>query len=518
MKGRLVSMLLFASLLGGNILSTYSVFAEGNSVDISKEVKTFEFSNQILNKLNEIEQLTRKAENSKRVEDLDSAISAFMDIHKLIKDNDVNAHKNGDKFDDLYLKIREMLYNLPTNIRNKKIVDFQQKLCNCLKTKIWTFYNEYLYYTESTNTIPEIQNQLIKAISDYNQAKMPEKGKENSISKEANKDNGLLPNAPNMKDINKPKPIKSYYPVKDQNVVYKAEGKDCYKVITYYIDGKASSVKKEKAIKSEYVFCNIFDYVDFGGGNYSSNNLNGGLYGNWDYLNQTQNPESNMTLQYTVEKDSEKPYYFDTGIRTALDGTVSYDQLKDTIYQVAVKSKGYVVEDKNKILAIMEGKPIVFLNTKAKYTKTDIDKIFNGFKKIDVRIMETRIGKSESLEGSIMSKQAKKVKIEDKDIELTANPIVKNDRALLPVEQIASELGATIKKNENTFVINKDKAIIKYQEKKNILIVNGKEKNMDTSPEYKDGYFMAEVQQMAEALEYIMTWNGESSTIIFNKK
>ena len=75
----------------------------------------------------------------------------------------------------------------------------------------------------------------------------------------------------------------------------------------------------------------------------------------WNSLTQNQlNQNSKYTLQFTIDKSSDSPYYFDSKIKTTTDKTVTYTQLKDVLLQISIKANGFLIEDDGKLLFVSE--------------------------------------------------------------------------------------------------------------------------------------------------------------------
>lgn len=528
MNKKLISILsigVIASSFVGNVTMAYAD-EEVKETQIQKE-----FKKEIVENATELMKIIDNAEQTVNVEDIDKAIVAFIEMHKPLGPEDYIVHKSNDVYDQAFYKVFNTINKLDGAEKNNKIVSLHNQLTSQIKKGTGTFYKEYLFYMNNTNQIQEIRDTLMKNVSDIQfiitsppdmevvnpdgSVKVPDGPTKEEIQKvidtgrknefaEAEKNGG---SEEKQQESVKPEPVRS------ESVTYEKEGDMCYKITTFYEDGAQTKQEKGEVPKMNYVYCGILDYVDYGGGNVKQE-----VPDNWDYLVKEQNPESNLTLQYTVNKGDEKPYYYDSGIRVALNGTASYEQFKDILYQVSVKSKGYVVEDNGKMLVIVEGKPILVKDAKKEYSKEEIESLFKDFEKVDIRIMETRIGKSESLEERIVSKQAKNVQIADKSIELDANPIVKEERVLLPVEQIAKELEVTVEKKDDVLTLKKDNNVVVYRDKKDTISLNGREVKIATSPEYKNDIFMAEIQEMIDIFGFDMLWDGETSTIKINKR
>lgn len=494
-----------------------------------------EFSSDTQSKMDKVDSLLQNAESNPTQDNVKEIIDCFTSIDLVGQDiqayeyNRMNNKEN--QCDTLFERIIEVIKKLPDDIRNKDFVELSKKLSEDYNVTFKNGYNSFFRsYVAELNTlnIPEIKDELNKywlyvsnRYSDNMQEEADAMDKESGI----NRDELIQSQIENEVTVD----------IKENNysssVSYVNENGKVYKV-TKYIDenGVLVNTLKELAPKEDYVYAGIYDYIDIGGGKSSIPVAN--VNTSWNYVNQNQNPESNLTVQYCINKDTDNPYYYDTGIRTSLDGKISYEQLRDVLYQVAVKSGGWFTEDTDKLLAIIEGKPLLAKDTKRVYTMEDINMLFVNFKKVDVKILETRIGKTQSLDDDNISTNAKNIKVKDKQIELVTTPLIKESRVLLPIEQIATEMGATVKKQDNKYIItrtlpiwrtvNKVRKIvghvtdtIVYEMNKNYVIVNGQMIQMGTSPDMKDGNFMAEAQSMAKALGYKTTWDTETGTLTF---
>ena len=153
---------------------------------------------------------------------------------------------------------------------------------------------------------------------------------------------------------------------------YKKIDNKCYKVTELTKNGNTTEVERKIVDKSEYVYCGIYDYVDFGDG-YAS----GHIVIDEEYINTNQNELSSYYAYYTVTNNEEAPYYYNTGIRAdANSKTVSYNQLKDIFYHLAIKNKSFTIDSNSKSLYIFDGKPIVLNQTvDDSYSQKDIDRL-----------------------------------------------------------------------------------------------------------------------------------------------
>lgn len=565
-KTKIISLVVLgtslASIIAPVAVNAKTIISAGVPVEISPEVqqkideaiakdgtqqttKTISFSDTTIKALAQLDTIIQTAEKNPTQKTVDDAIKSFTSFDLTVQD--LNAHKDNDEFDQDYLRIIECIKKLPTDLRNKELIAFDKALVEawyniytgkyhggatqyCLNN----FYNTYVNYAKGNTNIPEIQKDLDDIYTDMmNRINKPNVDTP-MLPPDAGKEDKPLPGEENVDtgSLTTPATDIPAFDGLSSTVRYVNEDGVVYKITDYYDqDWKLVKTVKELAPKEDWILAGVTTYVNFGGGT-SSTPLRGISASQWSYINQNQNPESNLTVQYCINKDSDSPYYYDTGIRASLDGKISYEQLRDVLYQVSVKSGGWFTEDSDKLLAVIEGKPILAKNTKKVYTMEDMNLLFSNFKKVDVKILETRIGKSQSLDDDNISTDAKNIKIDDKQIQLVTTPLIKDARVLLPVQQLATEMGATVKTQDNKYIITRTLPIwrtvhkvrkivghvtdtIVYEMNKNYVIVNGQMIQMGTSPDMKDGNFMAEVQEMAKALGYKLTWDTETGTLTF---
>ena len=174
-------------------------------------------------------------------------------------------------------------------------------------------------------------------------------------------------------------------PVTDNTLVssYKKEGNKCYKVEYEYVNGKKNEKRKTLADKSDYSYCGIYDYINFAS---SSNNARIDK----DYLLENQNKESEYFLYYTINANSKKPYYYNSGIRADKNNkTLSFNQLRDGIYQMMSQVNAFAIDDNSKSLYILNGKPIVIRKGGSDaYTESDINNMLKNYPMFKVKIQK----------------------------------------------------------------------------------------------------------------------------------
>lgn len=262
--------------------------------------------------------------------------------------------------------------------------------------------------------------------------------------------------------------------------------------------------------------------------------LVGGSKEEWDLLNdnstlqvlesdnaisedEAQNVRSNLSLHYTVTKGTDEIYYYDTGMRVQEDGTATYQQVKDVLYQLALRAEGYLADDKDKFLIVVEGRPVLIQNKKESYSKEEVEKMFKGFERVDMRIMQTRIGTTASLEEQLVSGKPQGLKLNGEDQDLKHQPIVEDSRVLLSVKELGELFGLTIEEDgEKVIVTDADKMhTVIYETNVKAVVVNGKSVETSVaSTKTKEGTLMGDVNELLKTFNIGMVWDEENSLIL----
>jgi len=132
--------------------------------------------------------------------------------------------------------------------------------------------------------------------------------------------------------------------------------------------------------------------------------------------------------------------------------------------------------------------------------------------------METSIGKVVSLEEKIVSRKINSILVDGKEITLQHQPIVRNERAMFPLEELVYALGGTISGSNGVYTATKNGNNVVFQENENLVHVNGKAFILTNKPVYQDQTLMVEANELATAFGYSMIWDEENSTISFEKR
>lgn len=278
--------------------------------------------------------------------------------------------------------------------------------------------------------------------------------------------------------------------------------------LCYYIEtikdslGNTVKTNETKLSSEEGFYCGIIDGLDFTDVPWNSDSEV--YYGEkaldvWNSLAENElNELSNLTLHFSLNKSDTNPYYYDSGIKVSNDGTVSYTQLRDVLNQIAIKSGGYLIEDKNKLLFISEGKPLVVRDKESEYTQEEVDNLLNSFKELDLTIKE-RSGDSISIDEELINnEEAQNITINGEKIELSAKPRLESSILQLPVKEVAEALGYKVDITDEKATLTKDSTIIEIQIGTKNVKINDREKVTSTSSSIVDGTLFAEMNIIAQ--------------------
>lgn len=506
---------------------------EANSTDEDSYTK------EALAAYDKAEKLVKQAQKTKKVEDIRKAYQAFIQISPELTAKNYDAYSSQDQMDEIFYDVYFLIdKNFKGEEKAEEFLKFAKAWQKVLLEHFTSLYVNHFTYFVTENEIKSIQPDLDKLLEELNRwvKGIPSQdgiiplGTDEEIQKlvdeyaKKNPDDDEKPKRLTDEDIQKE--MEAKYPqdtddddLTSDSISYEKIGDDWYEITeTITIGGKITKTTKRKMTIEESYFLRVQEDPTYDP--YSTEEeVEFVSDEEWEYYTTDQNPESKWTIHYTVNKDAKTPYYYDTGIRVTDDKEATYEQYKDILLILVDKAGGYLVEDKNKILVVLEGKTIVINDTKDHYSKQELESLFEKFDKVDIRIMETSIGQAGSLEEQIVSKKAQTVKVNGKEVDLKITPSVKNDRAMLPVEQIAYALGGNMKQSGNSYKVQKGDTTVIYQPNNKSISVNGKEIELVNAPELNDeDVLMSEANELATAFGYDMTWDTESSTINFDKR
>lgn len=536
-----------------------AIIPVGNAVHV-EAASGFPFNAKAKAQYDKIVPLMKKAEKSKSEKDVTMAYQEFIKITRTLNGADKEVYKPGNDLDKLYERLKKLMLSMPKTYQNKHIPIMADKWADETRYSRNSIARYYLEEWIRNNKNPNISKKLMlvkRKLNLYSLMTNPTdslpKGwdkDDSSLKKEIDNKNkgGAYETSENM-----PKPPNattspsgsgtnntgssgssggsggtsggSNSSSSGSTQVGQAGelvqvGKTWYEVQYRYTNGKPKEISRVKLTpKSNPELYGFSSSSSASSGSYNNQALLDRLGKEQaEYLTQDQNSESEYTIQYSLDKQGEKPYYFDTGLRVDKKNNASYEQYKDVLYQIAVKSGGYTVEDKGRILIVIDKKPIIVNDVKKSYSENEIESLFEAFPNIDIRILKTRIGASTSLEEQIVSKQAKVVKVNGKKIELTSTPIVRESRVLLPLKEVVKALGAKVKQDEDKFIVTKGSDTIVYQLKNTKVVSKGKTIDIGVAPDVKDNTLYVEMSELANIFNYDLTWDGDNSELSFNNR
>ena len=234
----------------------------------------------------------------------------------------------------------------------------------------------------------------------------------------------------------------------------------------------------------------------------------------WNSLTQNQlNQNSKYTLQFTIDKSSDSPYYFDSKIKTTTDKTVTYTQLKDVLLQISIKANGFLIEDDGKLLFVSEGKPLVLKDKKSEYTEKEVLELLNLFENIGLKIDERKTNETESLLEQSNKGELSKVIIDGKEVSLSQPAVLQDGVLQLPIVEIAKALSIDVKASDNTITLTKDDVAILYEVGTKNIKINDNKKILSSSTQSKNGLVYGEMSLVLKELGYELVYDSLTGNI-----
>ena len=508
--------------------------------------------------LSELSDLLNQYKHSNDITLLNKSILVFGEIPRISKSLTNDTVANSEKLKDLFYSIREECYNLDSikkqevytklfaeeiflgwkydkNIKyfkdnflikglidyNKnRLVNIQERLDYLLY--VIDFYEEFGDPFPEYNFIPEIDEQVYPDVPPGGPS-----DDEDSIYEEDDFYDDMIVTGPNAGDNNQGNDSSnnenqgSTPPEESSSLTtyYKNISNNCYKITELTKNGHITEVERILADKSEYIYCGIYDYVDFGDG-YAS----GHIVIDEEYINTNQNELSSYYAYYTVTNNEEAPYYYNTGIRAdANSKTVSYNQLKDIFYHLAIKNKSFTIDSNSKSLYIFDGKPIVLNQTvDDSYSQKDIDRLLKPFSQLGVKIMKDEDYKICQTKYE-QSQSEKDVNYVD-EIIIDGIPIyedkiawIEGDVLKVSIKTIADLLSAKTEVKNDHLIIKKEDVKITLYNKQKEYTVNNENKSFISNVSIKKGNYISELADIPELLGYNVEFNSSNNNLIFTK-
>ena len=108
-----------------------------------------------------------------------------------------------------------------------------------------------------------------------------------------------------------------------------------------------------------------------------------------------------------------------------------------------------------------------------------------------------------------------KVYVNDERVKFDQQPIIVNDRTLVPLRAIFEALGATVDWEDETSTVTsvKDDTTISLQIGDNIMYVNGKGKELDVPAQLVNDRTLVPVRAISEAFGCTVEWDGDTNTV-----
>lgn len=347
-----------------------------------------------------------------------------------------------DKMEDPKVKIKYATYLLDTTIKrgNETLIYRDYELANLLVKSLPEGKLKNDYTTKVAELENKVTNDMVDDIyngggTDYGTTPpfdftewSPE-----DFEDYDNKDTGnYLPGyPPEVKPAPVPPPSASE-PVYEEDMEYKTIGGKCYKITTKTAKGMKPIVTKELAKGYDTAFCTVVFVDKHKNHNDEHKNPNGNKKepdsiekpydfskvkpappGTGDNLQigkkenpsrfghvDIKNPQANkgtpegkyLTLQFTLDKTEASPHYYETDMKVGSNSTITYQQQRDILFQLAIRSGGKAVEDKDRFLVLLENKIIVVENQGNKIPVSSFEFILKDFK-AGVKAMDTKVGK-----------------------------------------------------------------------------------------------------------------------------
>lgn len=445
--------------------------------------------------------------------------------------------KNGDVFDFIFFNIRDHIYdnenigneqsdliiNLAENIfngwkKNKLITVYKDKylikeLIDYNKDKVYNV-NSKLEFIKHLVNHPEDDNfggSIIYPednIPGYTPPIIPPPVIKDEVENNNNNNGNNSNNNSNSSSNNLSNQSNGYF------TEYIKRGNSCIKVRKLYKNGDIVSSKESNASKKEYVKCGIYDYVHTNSSNKDYPTVDR------DYILSDQNLESKYTIHYTVNKASNRPYYFNSGIRTSpLNNSVTYNQLKDALYQLTIKSEGFSVVDNNKFLSIIDGKPVVLNKSKEDYSKLEVERLLNSFINVGFKILTPTDNDSGSLQSYLTNKKIDSFLFNGEVVKLSSPFILTENQLHGPIEEIAKHLGAKTTLSNNELIISKESTTIKLKVASKTYSINNEATSFISSPTLYNSSIYSEIDKIVAELGYELIWDEEFGELsIYNKE
>lgn len=110
------------------------------------------------------------------------------------------------------------------------------------------------------------------------------------------------------------------------------------------------------------------------------------------------------------------------------------------------------------------------------------------------------------------------VYIGNKKLSFEVEPIIENNRVLVPLRTIFEELDAVVGWNDNIVTAKKGNIVVSFEIGSNKMKVNNKTLELDVVAQIKNGRTLVPLRAISEAFNNNVSWNGEDKKIIIDKE
>lgn len=476
---------------------------------------------------------------------LEESITKFGDIAKFIESEEEIEEISTNIVYKLFLEQREELYLIANRTGSGKyIIDYAESILNgWIQNRNMTIYSRIFlvegiidYNKDKVVSINEELNKILKyydflLVEEWeNPEDVPSREwfeqMQDQITDDSDLDfsgpppiydEGTQPEPPSKEDEDEYPDLDNvwegdkYY---SSDTYYQKEGNKCFLVKRKFKDTVLIETTKEAVPKEDYVYCGIYDYI-FEDAPPVKVEIDD------EYIYEDQNVESDNYIYYTVNKNEINPYYYNSGIRVSLNNQATYNQLKDALYQVAIKAKGFSTDSNNKSLTIIEGKPIVISNEQEIYSKEQIESLLDKFKFIDLKIQkfeEKVTSLNNDLIDYIKENSNVNVRVDGETISVSEVEI-DNSTIMVSLNEVAPILNLKVENKSNIYTVKgSDNYIsfsvgsLSYKEK------NNQERKFLAKPKMKNSGLYIDLKTLCEEMGYTITWDSEDLKFDINKK
>lgn len=398
-------------------------------------------------------------------------------------------------FRDGFFRVKFIRIN--TNAKAKARLDYLDEVAY--------YFSKYTDLDSDSDIIPDLDNYPPKDSVGNNGDTVLD------TDNSGNNDNNNLPEViPDNNDMNiVDTPITT--DVESSFTEYIAKNNICYEVITNYKNGEVVSTKEVQVPISDFVKCDIYTYVHT-----TEDDLD--IFIDDEYINSNQNEDSEQTIHYTVNKNLKNPRYFNTGIRAdASNASVTYNQLKDALYQLCIKAEGFSVTGNNKFLSIIDGRPVVLSKSVETYSKGAVERLLDSYTNVGLKILKPAESNSNSLENYLSNAQIKEFSFNGVVTKLDKPFLLSGKQVYAPTEELMSKLDIKSSLSGDTITLTKDSTVVKVKVNSKSYYVNNTENVLSTSPMMHNSVIYSPIDSILREFGYELIWDVESTNLIIDK-